>query len=138
MAPAVISLTPPNCRGAPHPARVMTLDLTPVLEAQIAALRAVSELLRAQLTDTREECDRWRQEAERLALPPPAPVPKPLRRRTPLVATGLVARLFQGRMTRNPDIVRVRSDVDCARTWLHHGDANLMVDTPMIKVRMTD
>jgi hypothetical protein len=58
-----------------------TLDLTPVLEAQIAALRAVSELLRAQLTDTREECDRWRQEAERLALPPPAPVPKPLRRR---------------------------------------------------------
>ena len=59
----------------------VTLDLTPVLEAQIAALRAVSELLRAQLTDTREECDRWRQEAERLALPPPAPVPKPLRRR---------------------------------------------------------
>ena len=58
-----------------------TLDPTPVLEAQIAALRAVSELLRAQLTDTREECDRWRQEAERLAPPPPAPVPKPLRRR---------------------------------------------------------
>jgi hypothetical protein len=58
-----------------------TPDLTPVLEAQIAALRAVSELLRAQLTDTREECDRWRQKAERLALPPPAPVPEPLRRR---------------------------------------------------------
>ena len=59
-----------------------TLDLTPVLEAQIAALRAVSELLRAQLTDTREECDRLRQKAERLALPPPAPlVPLPPRRR---------------------------------------------------------
>ena len=58
-----------------------TPDPIPILEAQIAALRAVSELLRAQLTDTREECDRWRQEAERLALPPPAPVPKPLRRR---------------------------------------------------------
>jgi len=65
----------------PGTGETVTLDLTPVLEAQIAALRAVSELLRAQLTDTREECDRWRQEAERLALPPPAPVPKPLRRR---------------------------------------------------------
>ena len=59
-----------------------TPDLTPVLEAQIATLRAVSELLRAQLTDTREECDRLRQKAERLALPPPAPlVPLPPRRR---------------------------------------------------------
>jgi hypothetical protein len=58
-----------------------TPDLTPVLEAQIAALRAVSELLRAQLTDTRMECDRWRQRAERLALPPPTPVAEPLRRR---------------------------------------------------------
>ena len=58
-----------------------TPDLTPVLEAQIAALRAVSELLREQLTDTRKECDRWRQKAERLALPPPAPEPEPLRRR---------------------------------------------------------
>ena len=56
-----------------------TPNLTPVLEAQIAALRAVSELLREQLTDTRRECDRWRQKAERLALP--APVPEPLRRR---------------------------------------------------------
>ena len=42
----------------------------------------VSELLRAQLTDTRKECDRWRQNAERLALPPPAPEPlhRPRRR----------------------------------------------------------
>ena len=70
-------------QGVPPPGtgETVTLDLTPVLEAQIAALRAVSELLRAQLTDTRKECDRWRLEAERLALPPPAPVPKPLRRR---------------------------------------------------------
>ena len=45
-------------------------------------MRAVSELLRAQLTDTREECERLRQKAERLALPPPAPpVPLPPRRR---------------------------------------------------------
>ena len=57
-----------------------TPDLTPVLEAQIAALRAVSELLRAQLTDSREECDRWRQKAERLAFPPPAPEPRRRRR----------------------------------------------------------
>ena len=60
----------------------VTPDLTPVLEAQIATLRAVSELLRAQLRYTREECDRLRQKAERLALPPPAPpVPLPPRRR---------------------------------------------------------
>jgi hypothetical protein len=57
-----------------------TPDLTPVLEAHIAALLAVSELLRAQLTDTREECDRWRQKAERLAFPPPAPEPRRRRR----------------------------------------------------------
>ena len=55
---------------------------SPRLEAQIATLHAVSELLRAQLTDTRQECDRLRQKAERLALPPPAPlVPLPPRRR---------------------------------------------------------
>ena len=80
----------PNCTGSilsPHPATGETVvpkatpDLTPVLEAQIATLHAVSELLRAQLTDTRMECDRWRQRAERLALPPPTPVAEPLRRR---------------------------------------------------------
>jgi len=63
------------------PAPKATPNLTPVLEAQIAALCAVSELLREQLTDTRRECDRWRQKAERLALPPPAPLPEPRRRR---------------------------------------------------------
>ena len=63
-------------------AELQTQNITPVLEAEIAAVRAVSELLRAQLTDTRKECERWRQKAERLALPPPAPpVPEPLRRR---------------------------------------------------------
>ena len=67
----------------PGKGETVTLDPTPVLEAQITALRAVSELLREQLTDTREECDRWRQRAERLALPPPAPVPQPLPRRRP-------------------------------------------------------
>ena len=67
--------------GAGEAVTLLPKDLTPVLEAQIAALSAVSELLRAELTDTRKECDRWRQKAERLALPPPAPVPEPLRRR---------------------------------------------------------
>ena len=60
-------------------AELQTRNITPVLEAEIAAVRAVSELLRAQLTDTRKECERWRQKAERLALPPRAP--EPLRRR---------------------------------------------------------
>jgi hypothetical protein len=62
-------------------AELQTQNITPVLEAEIAAVRAVSELLRAQLTDTRKECERWRQKAERLALPPPAPIAEPLRRR---------------------------------------------------------
>jgi hypothetical protein len=62
-------------------AELQTRNITPVLETEIAAVRAVSELLRAQLTDTRKECERWRQKAERLALQPPAPVPEPLRRR---------------------------------------------------------
>ena len=67
--------------GAGEAVTLMPKDLTPVLEAQIAALSAVSELLRAGLTDTRKECDRWRQKAERLVLPPPAPGPETLRRR---------------------------------------------------------
>jgi hypothetical protein len=71
--------SPPG--GAGEAVTLVPKDLTPVLEAQIAALSAVSELLRAELTDTRKECDRWRQKAERLALPPPGPVPEPLRRR---------------------------------------------------------
>ena len=62
-------------------AELQTRNITPVLEAEIAAVRAVAELLRAQLTDSRKECERWRQKAEQLALPPPAPVPEPLRRR---------------------------------------------------------
>jgi excisionase family DNA binding protein len=54
-------------------------DATPVLEAQINALRQVSDLLRQQLNDLREDRDdlredrdRWRSQAERLALPAPA------------------------------------------------------------------
>jgi len=47
---------------------------TLALEAQIAGLREVGELLRRQLDDVREDRDRWRGQAERLALisPPPS------------------------------------------------------------------
>ena len=69
----VYPVTPPGTGETLTVVPKATPDPTPVLEAQIATLRAVSELLRAQLTDTREECDRLRQKAERLALPPPAP-----------------------------------------------------------------
>lgn len=41
------------------------------LEAQIAGLKEVGELLRAQLADTQGERDRWRAVAERLTLAPP-------------------------------------------------------------------
>ena len=68
---------------------LQTRNITPILEAEIAAVRAVSELLRAQLTDTRKECERWRQKAERLALPPPAPYGATPPPPTPLVAIGL-------------------------------------------------
>ena len=39
-------------------AELQTRNITPVLEAEIAAVRAVAELLRAQLTDSRKECER--------------------------------------------------------------------------------
>ena len=46
---------------------------TVALEAQIAGLREVGELLRRQLDDVREDRDRWRRQAERLALTRPPP-----------------------------------------------------------------
>ena len=46
---------------------------TVALEAQIAGLREVGELLRRQLDDVREDRDRWRGQAERLALTRPPP-----------------------------------------------------------------
>jgi hypothetical protein len=39
-----------------------------VLETEIAGLRQVSELLRRELDDVRQDRDRWRTQAERLAL----------------------------------------------------------------------
>jgi excisionase family DNA binding protein len=76
--PAAVDATVAVTDSAEHDA---IPDVTPVLEAQINALRQVSELLRQQLDDTRkdredlrEDRDRWRSQAERLALPAPAPM----------------------------------------------------------------
>ena len=56
------------------PATPITTGAIVALEAQIAGLREVGELLRRQLDDVREDRDRWRGQAERLALtiPPPS------------------------------------------------------------------
>ena len=51
----------------------ITTGATVALEAQIAGLREVGELLRRQLDDVREDRDRWRGQAERLALTSPPP-----------------------------------------------------------------
>ena len=55
------------------PATPTTTGATVALEAQIAGLREVGELLRRQLDDVREDRDRWRGQAERLALTRPPP-----------------------------------------------------------------
>jgi hypothetical protein len=55
------------------PATPITTGATVALEAQIAGLREVGELLRRQLDDVREDRDRWRRQAERLALTRPPP-----------------------------------------------------------------
>jgi excisionase family DNA binding protein len=44
-----------------------------VLEAENAGLKQLADLLRSQLRDTQQQRDAWRQEAERLALPPLVP-----------------------------------------------------------------
>ena len=66
----------------PAPATGTTVDVTgeatPNTESQIAALREVADLLRAQLMDVKEDRDHWRQQATRLVLAPPAPVPAPV------------------------------------------------------------
>ena len=68
---------------ASSPVHQATPDVAPLLEAQIAALRQVAELLRDQLDDIKQERedlkkdrDGWREQASRLVLPasesPPA------------------------------------------------------------------
>ena len=50
----------------PHPRTVS--DSAAVLEAQINGLRELGALLRRQLDDVKDDRDRWRAQAERLAL----------------------------------------------------------------------
>jgi excisionase family DNA binding protein len=57
-----------------------TPGATAALEAQIAGLREIGELLRRQLDDVREDRDRWRSQAERLALPGPVTPAAPVAR----------------------------------------------------------
>jgi hypothetical protein len=47
------------------------------LAGEIEALRATASLMREQIADLREDRDRWRGIAERLAIAPPAPVETP-------------------------------------------------------------
>jgi hypothetical protein len=47
------------------------------LAGEIAALRATASLMREQIADLREDRDRWRGIAERLAITPPAPPETP-------------------------------------------------------------
>jgi excisionase family DNA binding protein len=51
---------------------------TAALAGEVAALREMLAMMREQLDDTRHDRDRWRDQAERLALAPPKPVAKPL------------------------------------------------------------
>jgi excisionase family DNA binding protein len=48
------------------------------LEAEIAASALVSELLRRQLDETRQDRDHWRGQAQRLVAPLPPPSPSPM------------------------------------------------------------
>jgi hypothetical protein len=72
-APTVAADTTVTATGptAP-PATPITTGATVTLDAQIAGLREVGELLRRQLDDVREDRDRWRRQAERLISPPPS------------------------------------------------------------------
>ena len=47
------------------------------LAGEIEALRATASLMREQIADLREDRDRWRGIAERIAIAPPAPPEKP-------------------------------------------------------------
>jgi hypothetical protein len=44
------------------------------LAGEVEALRATAALMREQISDLREDRDRWRGIAERLAIAPPAPI----------------------------------------------------------------
>ena len=73
-SPTVAADTTVTTTGPTEPlATPISTGATVALEAQIAGLREVGELLRRQLDDVREDRDRWRRQAERLALTRPPP-----------------------------------------------------------------
>ena len=76
-AGATVAATSPLVHHATPNATGETPSVTVALEAQIAGLREVGELLRRQLDDVREDRDRWRGQAERLALAAPVTTPAP-------------------------------------------------------------
>ena len=76
-AGATVAATGPSVHHATPDATGETPGVTAALEAQIAGLREVSELLRRQLDDVRDDRDRWRSQAERLALAAPVTTPAP-------------------------------------------------------------
>jgi hypothetical protein len=55
---------PPRSEARPGATRQHATDADKLLEAQIAGLRDVAELLRAQLEDVRADRDHWRGQAE--------------------------------------------------------------------------
>ena len=71
-APTVAADTTVTATGPTEPLAT-PISTGAALEAQIAGLREVGELLRRQLDDVREDRDRWRRQAERLALTRPPP-----------------------------------------------------------------
>lgn len=64
--PKTSSATPPEIRTA-----------TPQETGENKALQREVELLREALADARQERDRWRDMADRLAIAPPSPAPMP-------------------------------------------------------------
>jgi excisionase family DNA binding protein len=77
-AGATVAATGPLVHHATPNATGETPGVTAALEGQISGLREVGELLRRQLDDVREDRDRWRSQAERLALAAPVTTPAPV------------------------------------------------------------
>ncbi len=73
----------PSWSGFTHCAPLRMLPVRPMprpgdpLAGEIEALRATATLMREQIADLREDRDRWRGIAERLAIAPPAPPETP-------------------------------------------------------------
>jgi excisionase family DNA binding protein len=89
-APGDTGATDDATGGAVHQATIKAT--TAALAGEVASLREMLAMMREQLDDVRHDRDRWRDQAERLALAPPKPVAKPLTLwqwlRTPPGVTG--------------------------------------------------